>query len=313
MMKRIIGIMLIIMCMTVCMCSCEHKDENGNEKIKVVVTAFPHYDFVRQIAGDNVDLKMLIKPGNEVHTYDPTPSDIAKISSCDIFVYTGGESDTWAKNILETRENKDMKIISFTEICPAELEYMDDGHYGESEHHHSDSYDEHVWTSPVNADVLALEIYKTLCKTDSENIEVYEQNYKAFSAQLAELDKTFQQIVSNASRSEIVVGDRFPFVHFAMEYGINYTAAFSGCSTESEPSAQTVARLADKVKNESIPVVFTIEFSNKKVAKNIVSDTTAEILTLHSCHNVTNDEFLSNITYIELMTQNAQNLRKALN
>lgn len=312
-MKKVIGVILIIMCMTVCMCSCANKGENGNEKIKVVVTAFPHYDFVRQIAGDNVDLKMLIKPGNEVHTYDPTPSDIAKISSCDIFVYTGGESDSWAKNILETRENKDMKIISFTEICPAELECMDDGHYGENEHQHSNSYDEHVWTSPVNADILALEIYKTLCKVDSENIEIYEQNYKEFSKKLAELDKTFQQIVANASRNEMVVGDRFPFSHFALEYGINYTAAFSGCSAESEPSAQTVARLADKVKNEGIPVVFTIEFSNKKVAKNIVSDTTAEILTLHSCHNVTNDEFLSNITYIELMTQNAQNLRKALN
>ena len=316
MMKKILHILLVITATLLLICGCTQKTTKENDKLQVVVTAFPHYDFVRQIAKDNVDLTMLIKPGNELHTYDPSPSDMAKISTCDIFIYTGGESDTWAKSILSSASNKDMTVISFTDICTPKL--CDNTAFGTSEETnthdaHNHNYDEHVWTSPVNAKTIAKKIFDVLCDADEKNKAVYTENYSNFERELTALDELFKSVVSQGKRKEIVVGDRFPFSHLAQEYGIEYHAAFPGCSSETEPSAKTVAHLSQKLKEELIPVVFTVEFSNKKVAKTIVSDTGAEILTLHSCHNVTNDEFLSKITYVELMTQNAENLRKALN
>ena len=315
-MKRIIYVLAVMTAAVCIMCGCKSEFKPKTDKLNVVVTAFVHYDFVKQIAGDTAEITMLLKPGNEMHTYDPSPSDIAKISACDVFVYTGGESENWAKSILESARNENMREVSFTEICPAQMcEDVSFGTVSESNthDHHNHNYDEHVWTSPVNAQKLAKEIYNTLCEADNENAQIYTENYNRFNGELEKIDETLRGIVSQSTRKEIVVGDRFPFAHLAKEYGIEYSAAFPGCSSETEPGAKTVATLSQKVRNEKIPVVFTVEFSNKKVAKNIVTGTDAEILTLHSCHNVTYDEFLSEITYTELMAQNAENLRKALN
>ncbi len=313
-MKKLLAAMTVFVILILCMlCSCTKVTGDEDEgKLKVVVTAFVHYDFVRQIADDNVELTMLLKPGAEMHSYDPTPSDMAKISSCDVFVYTGAESDGWVKGMLASADNKNMKTVAFSEICEPIL-YENDGQEHSADDGHNHTYDEHVWTSPVNAMRLAKEIYDTLCEADPENADSYSENYNRFYGELASLDELFRSVVSQGVRNEVVFGDRFPFTHLVNEYGIEYEAAFPGCSSESEPSAATVAKLHEKVKNENIPVVFTIEFSNKKVAKSITEGTEAEILTFHSCHSVTNDGFLSNITYVELMTQNAENLRKALN
>ena len=315
-MKRIICVVAVVTAIVCMMCGCKSELLPKTDKLNVVVTAFVHYDFVKQIAGDTAEITMLLKPGNEMHTYDPSVSDIAKISACDVFVYTGGESDTWAKSILESAKNENMRVVSFTEICPAQLcEDVSFGTAGETNthDHHNHNYDEHVWTSPVNAQKLAKEIYNTLCEADKENAQMYTENYHGFDSELKKIDEILRGIVSASKRKAIVVGDRFPFAHLAKEYGLEYSAAFPGCSSETEPGAKTVAILSQKVRNEKIPVVFTVEFSNKKVANNIVTGTDAEILTLHSCHNVTYDEFLSEITYTELMAQNAENLRKALN
>ena len=294
---------------------CEKKAVSDNGKIKVVATAFPHYDFVRQIAGEKAELTMLIKPGSEVHTYDPSPSDIAKISACDIFVYTGGESAMWAKSILEGASDGNMKVVSFTDICSPEL--CDEVSFGtvketNDHEHHSHNYDEHVWTSPKNAMKLAKKIYKTLCEKDGKNEAVYTENYNVFAEKLSELDEKMTETAEKSKGKTIIVADRFPFAHLVKDYGFEYEAAFPGCSSETEPGAKTVARLSQKVRQENIPVVFTVEFSNKKVAQSIVCDSEAKILTLHSCHNVTNDAFISKITYVELMTQNINNLREAL-
>lgn len=297
------GIMLLL-----ALIGCGGKKDDG--KLTIVVTAFPHYDFARQLTEnvDNVEIKMLISPGNEVHTYEPSPSDILAISTCDVFIYTGGESDTWAKKIIESSDNKDMRVISFMDICSA------DGHHEEEHegHDHGHEYDEHVWTLPLFSETICEEITKVLCGIDEKNADRYNENLASYTQKLSRLDKDFADVLANAERDSIIVADRFPFTHFATHYKLKYHAAYSGCSSSTEPSALVVAKLSEKVKNEKIPYVFTVEFSNQKIAKNVIEGTDAKILTLHSCHNVSKEDFENGITYHDLMSQNIANLRKAL-
>lgn len=310
-MKKALLIFICILLTLSSFVSCS-RYERSDDKLLIVVTAFPHYDFVRQIVKDteNVEVRMLISPGREVHTYDPSVEDMVSISECDIFIYTGGHSDVWVDSILASSDNKDMTVISFMEICS-------DGDHEEHGHEHSghddhDHYDEHVWTSPVFASEIASHICETLCEKDPENAEDYTANCQRFMSELSLLDKEFSDISESAKRDEIIVADRFPFQHLVTEYSIDYSAAYPGCSSSTEPSALTVAKLSQKVKNDDIPVVFTIEFSNGNIAENVTEGTNAEILTLHSCHNVSAEEFENGITYLDLMQKNAQNLRKAL-
>ena len=312
-MKKALLIFICTILMFASLVSCsEYKP--SDDKLLIVVTAFPHYDFTRQIVKDteNVEIRMLISPGREVHTYDPSVEDMASISECDILICTGGHSDIWLDSILESCDNKDMTVVSFMEICS-------DGSHEEHEHTHEhskdeehDHYDEHVWTSPVFASQITSHICEVLCKKDPGNAEIYKKNRDGFISELSNLDKEFSDIAASASRKEIIVADRFPFQHLVTEYSIEYSAAYPGCSSSTEPSALTVANLSQKVKNDDIPVVFTIEFSNQSIAQNVVEATDTKILTLHSCHNVSAEDFEKGITYIDLMKQNAQNLRKAL-
>ena len=312
-MKKVLIIILCMVLTLLCFSACSSY-KRSDDKLLIVVTSFPHYDFVREITKDaeNVEIRMLISPGREVHTYDPSVEDMVSISECDIFIYTGGHSDVWTESILESAGNKDMTTISFMEICS-------DGSHEEHEHEHKhsdgdvhDHYDEHVWTSPVFAKDICRHIAEVLCTKDKENSEIYKQNCKNYISELEKIDKEFSDIVSSAKRHEIIVADKFPFQHMVTEYGIEYSAAYSGCASSIEPGALTVANLSEKVKKDKIPVVFTIEFSNQNIARNVIEETDTEILTLHSCHNVTADEFEGGITYIDLMKKNAQNLRKAL-
>ena len=283
------------------------KTQNSKDGISIVATAFPHYDFARQLTkgAEGVEIKMLISPGSEVHTYEPTPSDILAISSCDLFIYTGGESDTWAKEILKSSENAGMSVVSFMEICSP------DGHSG-VEHDHEHEYDEHVWTLPIMSEAICQQIALELCRIDKENEALYKANLESYLEKLRELDKDFQSVMTDAKRDSIVVADRFPFYHMATHYKLKYHTAFPGCSSSTEPSAATVSSLSQMVKKEDIPYVFTIEFSNGKIAESVTEDTDAKILTLHSCHNVSKEDFEKKITYYDLMRQNAENLRKAL-
>lgn len=331
-MKRIISFILIftIIIFSTVGCNSDNKDNTSdvNNKLKVVTTIFPQYDFVREIAGDSVDLTMLIKPGSESHSYEPTPQDIIKIQNSDIFIYVGGESDKWVDKILESMDTSNMKIISLLDCVDAVeeeiVEGMEDDHghdhdeleneeeISEHNHHEEIEYDEHVWTSPRNAIKIVEQIKEILVIKDQNNKDIYEANAKGYVESLIDLDKLYKEIVSNASRKTIVFGDRFPFRYLAGNYGLKYYAAFPGCSTESEASASTVAFLIDKVKSESIPVVFHIELSNEKMADVICESTGAKKLLMHSCHNITNDDFINGISYLDLMNSNAENLKEAL-
>ena len=296
------------------------QDNPSTGKVSVITTIFAPYDFAREIAGDKADITMLLPPASESHSYEPTPKDIIKIQNCDIFIYTGGESDSWVNEILESMDTGNMRIISLLDCVTAKEEEIvegmeaphdeddhDDEHGGEPE------YDEHVWTSPKNAKEIVQEILAALCQADDENSAAYTANVRKYSNRLDDLDLAFQAAVDSAARKTLVFGDRFPFRYFADAYGLKYFAAFPGCSTDTEPSAATVAFLIDKVKSEEIPVVFHAELSNQKMANVISEATGAKVLLLHACHNITKTEFENGTSYIELMWQNVDNLKEALN
>lgn len=309
-------------------------------KLSIVTTIFPQYDFVREIGKDNIEVKQLLKPGAESHSYEPTPQDIKDIQNADIFIYVGGPNDVWVEEILESMGDKipqTMKLIDMVdtvdEVIVEGMQDVDHDHdenhdHEEEDHDHDHDHegedhdhdesnphteiDEHVWTSPINAIKIVNSITNKIIELDPIHEKEYTENKNAYILQLEELDKQFKDVVSNTSTKTLLFGDRFLFRYLADEYGLTYYAAFPGCSTETEASAQTVAFLADKVKQDSIPVVFTIELSNGKIADSIIESSNAKKLTLHSVHNLSKDEFEKGETYISLMKQNVSALKEAL-
>jgi len=291
------------------------------ESVRVVTTIFAPYDFTRAIAGDLADIHMLLLPGAETHSYEPTPQDMLKIQACDVFIYVGGESDDWVSGILDALDTSRMTVVTLMDCVEAVEEEVvegmqaeDDGEGEETEQEteNEPEYDEHVWTSPRNAMRIAQKIRDALCGADPAHADAYRANTDAYLAQLAALDETFQAIVDNAERKTIVFGDRFPFRYFADAYGLDYFAAFPGCATETEASPATIKFLIDKVNAEHIPVVFHIELSNEKMADTIAEATGAKVLLLHACHNISQKDFAAGKTYLGLMDANVEALREAL-
>ena len=298
----------------------ETKDEPG--KLSIVTTIFPQYDFARQISGGNAELTMLLGPGEESHTYEPTPQDIIEIQNADIFIYVGGESETWVDSILSSFDTSNMEIINMMKLVDVVEEEIVEGMEGEAEEEPEEEtgdssdekeYDEHVWTSIDNAQIISQAIADALCEKDEPNSSTYRINCEKYLTELSDLKKDFNGIVKSSERNTIVFGDRFPLRYFADEFGIEYYAAFPGCSEQSEPSAGTVAFLIEKVRAENIPVVFYLELSNGKIAETIAESTDAETLCFNSCHNVTMEQFLNGVTYVDLMKENVEVLEKALN
>jgi len=282
----------------------------NSDKLSVVATIFAPYDFAREIAGDKADITMLLPPAAESHSFEPTAQDIIKVQGCDLFIYVGGESDAWVGKILDSMDTSAMKIITLMDCVELVEEELAEGM--EDDGGEDDAYDEHVWTSPRNAVLIVQKISDALCDIDGANADFYGQNAAAYIEKLNGLDAAFRKIVDGAARKTLVFGDRFPFRYFADAYGLDYFAAFPGCSTETEPSAKTVAFLIDKIKEEQIPVVFHIELSNQKMANAISEATGAKVLLLHACHNISRDDFLSGVGYLDLMTRNAEALKEAL-
>lgn len=335
-MKKILSLLIITLISIGLFSSCampKSKIAESENKLNIVTTVFPQYDFARQVAGKHAEVSMLLKPGAESHSFEPTPQDIKKIQNADIFIYTGGENDTWVEDILSSMGDKKPETIKLLDCVPTVTEEIVDGmehehdEKGEDKHEHDSSHDEkdedkhdheeeideHVWTSPKNAILIVEKIEKVLSNKDKENSKEYLDNSVAYINKLKTLDNKFKKIAKSGKRKTILFGDRFPFRYFADDYSLKYFAAFSGCSTESEASAATVAFLTNKVKEEQIPVVFTIEFSNGKIADSICDATGAKKLTFHSCHNVSADEFASGVSYLSIMEQNLEPLKEALN
>lgn len=310
---------------------CRHVSEeskNREDTLRVVTTIFPQYDFVRQIAGEHAEVSMLLKPGEETHSYEPTPQDILKIQNCDLFIYVGGENDEWVEDILEsidTEKIRQLRLIDCVETVNEEhVEGMKEerGHEHEEEDAHQEADhgshetltpDEHVWTSPENAISIVERITEELAGLDPEYRAVYEENKEAYEKQLKELDEAFREVVRSAKREVLLFGDRFPFRYFADAYDLDYYAAFPGCASDTEPSAATMAFLINKVKEEQIPVVLKMELSNENIANAIAETTHAEVRTFYSCHNLTAREFAEGETYLSMMKKNVETLKEALN
>lgn len=323
-MKKYISVILTAVLAAVCLSACGKSgktEDAGVSKLSVVATIFPPYDFTRQIAGDDADVIMLLSPGAESHSYEPTPQDIKTIQSCDLFIYTGGESDVWVEGILSSMGDQMPETLRLVDCVPTVTEEIVEGmEHGHEEHEdhgdhedHEEETDEHVWTSPQNAIKIVENITSKLCEMDPDNAGSYKKNSAGYIEQLEMLDTSFREVVGQAERRTILFGDRFPFRYFADEYGLDYYAAFPGCSDETEASAATVAFLIDKVNEEQIPVIFTIERSNGKLADSICEATGAEKRILYSCHNVTGSQLDSGATYLSMMMENVESLRAALN
>ncbi len=299
-----------------------------DKPLDVVAINFPAYDFARVIAGDRANVLLLLPPGAEAHSFEPSPRDIIAVQQADLLVYTGGIADFWISETVDSLGEEAPAVLrmmdSVTVVTEELVEGMEDtphGHEQEEEHeeeaHEEDGQgeelDEHVWTSPRNAALIASDIAQALSQLDPAGQEYYQGRLEGYLPELDALDQAFRELVSGAKRRTIVLGDRFPMRYFTMEYGLSYYAAFPGCSTQTEPSARTLAFLMDKIREEKIPVVFYIEFSSGRSAGVIAEETGAKTLLLHSAHNVTLKELQDGVSYLSLMRGNLETLREALN
>lgn len=283
--------------------------------LKLVATVFPAYDFARALTGGEAELTLLLPPGGDAHSYEPTPQDIIAIQEADLFLYIGGESDAWVEKVLASMGEHAPQAFAMKD-CVAGLSEELTGSMEAEASHEADGeaeMDEHVWTSPKNAMLIAAALADTLSRLAPQQAQAIAANNAAYQAQLAELDKAFAEVVAGGKRKVMVFGDRFPFRYFAAAYGLSYDAAFPGCSEDSEPSAKTVISLVDFIRREQIPVIFYIEFSSRKTADILSEETGAHELLFHSCHTVSQQEMDEGATYLSLMGRNVEALREALN
>ena len=284
------------------------------EKASVVATTFAPYDFSRQIAGEDAEVSMLLAPGEESHTFEPTAADIMKIEECDVFVYGGGESDEWVKSMLSSIDTGKISVVRMMDVTENLREEMLEGMEDE-EHEHDDEdrdeeYDEHVWTSPKNAERIVFAINKALCERDPEHKNGYEERTRQYLEKLSALDEEFEAFSKKAAGRHFVVGDRFPFKYLADEYSLEFYAAFPGCSAQSDANPTTIAFLSEKVRNEKIPVIYKVDLSTGSVARSIADSTGAKVETLWSCHVISADDFKNGETYLSLMQRNLSALER---
>jgi zinc transport system substrate-binding protein len=318
--KPILALLVVVLLSLSVLSACAPKEAaEAKDGVSIVSTVFPSYDFARQItAGTNANVSLLLQPGEEVHSFDPTSQDIIRIQSADLFLYVGGENDTWVESVLGGLD-KSVNTFRMMDYVTLYDEELVEGMQPEAETPAADApgkthaWDEHVWTAPVNAIAIVRAMTAELIAIDPNNAAVYQANSDAYVRQLEALDQSFWDVVNTASRKTVIFADRFPVRYFVEEFGLSYYAAFPGCSAETEPSAATVASLIDHVKAEKVPVVFYIELSNQQMANTVAEATGAKPMLFHTCHNVTRAEFESGATYLSLMQNNVLALQAALN
>lgn len=292
----------------------------AEEKIRIVTTIFPEYDWVREILGDKADsaeITMLLDKGVDLHSYQPTADDLIKISDCDLFVYVGGESDGWVEDALKNAANKNRKVINLLDVLGDSVKEEEtvEGMQEEEGDHEEKEYDEHVWLSLKNAKTLVGAISAALQELDPDNKDAYAANADAYGQKLSALDAEYQKAVSAGTYKTLLFGDRFPFRYLVDDYGLSYYAAFAGCSAESEASFETVSFLARKVDEGKLPCVLTIEGKNHKIAETIVQNTAGKnqkILTMDSMQSTTAQDVANGTTYLSLMEKNLDVLKQAL-
>ena len=336
-MKRVLIFILLVLLLVTGVSGCGSSENDaakksevpgtGVPKLKIVTTIFPEYSWTKELLGSrekDAELTLLTKKGVDMHSYQPSAEDILHIANCDLFIYVGGESDKWVDKALQEGGNPQRKVISLMKLMgnrakvEEEVEGMKehdkDKHDGK-EHHEQPEFDEHVWLSLKNADIICKAIAEELAALDSKNAETYRANYAAYSKNLAALDAKYKEAVTKAPVKAVLFGDRFPFRYLTDDYGLKYYAAFNGCSAETEASFATVAFLAKKTDELKLLAVLTIEGRQHKLAQTIVDNTKAKnqkVLTLNSMQATTEEEIKKGITYLTVMEQNLKVLQEAL-
>lgn len=282
----------------------------ANDELSIICTSFPCYDFARAVLGNADGIRLLIKPGSEVHSYEPTPADVLAIAECDLLVYVGGESDAWVRDILSTFGEEAPETLRFFDCIQCKEEA---NHAHDHDHDAQTEYDEHIWTSPVIAMDMVKALADRLAQLNPGAADIYAENASVYIAEIESIHAEILAALEIAQRREMIFADRFPFLYFAREYDIAWQAAFDSCSSESEPSAKTMMALIDHIIRSDVPVVYTIELSSQKTAKTIADETGVEICTFHSIQNVTEEDFSAGETYLSLMRNNLEALKKGLN
>ncbi len=297
------GFLILLAASLLILAGCGEKtDKKG---VSIVCTAFPQYDFARQItSGTDASLTMLIKPGSEAHSYEPTPNDRIKIDECDLFIGVGGVSEKWAEAVLGAGKNE-IKVLNMTDS----VELLETNAHGD--HAHTE-VDEHVWTSPKNAALIVSDICDALCLISPENADKYRENTEKYLTELDLLAAELNALAESSEEKDIVFGDRDPFAYLARDMGLTVHSPFSGCNEQTEASVGEIADIVDLIRTRSIKYIFKISLSNEKLASSIAEETGAKILTLHSCHTLSADDFKAGVTYIDLMRRNLSALTEAL-
>ena len=328
---RLVGALLALV-LSLSLVGCAVREGSADDgRLRVVTTLFPYYDFARAIAGGRADVTLLLSPGREAHSFEPTPLDAVTISEANVFLYNGGEGEYWVEEMLDAAGEHIAVKARMMDYVDALGEEFSEGMQGADEHDHdhdhsdhdhdggeehdSDEieYDEHIWTSPKNAAILCRAVCDAICKADPANEDFYRANCDDYCAQIEALDARFADLCESAPRKLLIFADRFPMLYFCREYGLDYRAAFHGCSGDTEPSLATIKYLIDKVEDEDIPVVYTIDFGTKKVAAVVSECTGAAVDTLYSMQTVSRADFDAGETYLTLMERNYEALRKGLN
>lgn len=312
-----------IICCMILMCGCGEVPEKS-DKLSIVCTVFPEYDWVREITNgheENFEITYLLSNGSDMHSYQPTVDDMIKISSCDLFIYIGGESDKWTKDAIKQAKNKDLKTISLLDSLGSSVkeeehkEGMQDSDEEDHDHEEQAEYDEHIWLSLKNAETLCNSIAEEIYSLDPENKTDYQNNLMDYCKQLENLDTQYSETLSNVPNKTLIFGDRFPFRYLVDDYGLDYYAAFSGCSAETEASFETITFLSDKIDEINADTIFTIEGSDDSIANAIISSTekkNQKIAHLNSIQSVNSEQVKNGTTYISIMKSNLDILKEAL-
>ena len=311
-----IKILLFILCFPAIFTGCSKNpapSANNNGRLRIVTTIFPYYDFTRQVAGDKADIRLVIPAGMDTHSFEPVASDMIDFGKADIIIYNGGEMEGWVSQVLEASANTNIiqeKMMDYVDtVTEEDVTGLHKGHHHNDE---SEEIDEHIWTSPVNAIKIVSKIADILSESDKDNSDYYHDNASKYIKKLKEIDNKFSEIVNSSAKKNLLFADRFPLRYFVDEYNLDYNAAFAGCSSETEPSADIIALLTDKAIAENIHVILKVELTSPKVADAIAETAGAEVMTFNTCHNVTKEQFNNGITYYDLMKENTEVLKKAL-
>lgn len=305
------AILLIILVCTGCSF---RQSESAVDKISVTASLFPQYDFAKQIAGDKADVSLLLPPGSESHTYDPSPADILRISNSDIFLYTGKEMEPWAEKIISSVQNDKVLVADVSNgINLIESIHRHHNHHNDHHNGHEHNFDPHIWLDLTLAAKIVDNISSAFCDKDPENADYYKSNAENLKRDLSELDIELKNMVDTSKRNTVVFAGRFAHLYFIKRYNLEYISAFDSCSTEAEPSVKKVSKIIDFIHKNNIPAVYYEEFSEPKIANSIAEQTGVKTLKFTTLHNVTKEQLENGTTFIDLMRENLENLRQGLN